>query len=279
MEPSSRVEFSAEVTHFAEGPPPEVTWYSPDVEVTDHSLISTSSRGLWLVVRAYALLPGKLYTFEVTATDSVATATANVTVVTNQAPVGGAFSVTPHLGEALKTPFLLRTSGWDDPEGDSPLGYMFCYTNSLGRSVILDDGMLSANANNSSTATVKLNGGNRSISVAVTDSFGASGRASGDVAVVSPSGVFDTVANASAEAASLLSQGREFQALALVAECAGALAGVSAVTDAAVLVRVQKTLLQIAWNASESMPIATDHNVALRAATLELIIGAAAQVR
>eukprot|EP01034_Spumella_vulgaris_P045693 gene45693-56937_t len=87
--------------------------------------ISTYQLGL----RADSFVSGLSYTFQlqVAYASSVSVAATSVVVVMNSAPSGGRLSVTPTVGLALNTSYLLATSGWVDDLSDYPLSYILFY--------------------------------------------------------------------------------------------------------------------------------------------------------
>ena len=132
VEPSARIELAASVT--SSDRHVNLRWSSPDVDVEDASLFSTTADTKWLVVRAGVLDAGARYAFRLAATDSLGrVGTANLTLTANQPPAGGALAVTPHAGQALRTAFLLTSGGFIDPDDTLPLRYAFFYrSSSLG---------------------------------------------------------------------------------------------------------------------------------------------------
>jgi hypothetical protein len=86
-----------------------------------------------LLLEPWALLPGRTYVFQFTATlganaaltDGVTT----ITVVVNQPPMGGVVNVEPLVGVAVTSSFSFYTvpSAWRDRVEDLPLRYRFAY--------------------------------------------------------------------------------------------------------------------------------------------------------
>ena len=86
------------------------------------------------VVRPQLLVPGRLYTFVLTATSDKSIGSASVLVEVNRPPRGGFFEVSPLFGNSLETEFSFSMRSWADDESNYPLVYSY-YT-SVGE----DDG-------------------------------------------------------------------------------------------------------------------------------------------
>lgn len=144
-----------------------------------------------------------------------ALATDNITVLANLPPVGGALEVTPSRGY-VHIKFSLYSYGWTDPDGDSSLIHRFEYLSSLGLSVSLGDSIGAPSSN--ATSDTRLPGGNNSLRVVVTDSFGGEGIATceGVVALVDLQGTVAAVQHLTSEIESLIAEGDGPGAMSLV---------------------------------------------------------------
>ena len=80
---------------------------------------------LHLVVRPNLLVPGRHYTFVLTAVGKKTNGSATVSVVINRPPRGGFFQVTPTVGKGLATEFSFTLGSWADDENNYPLSYIF----------------------------------------------------------------------------------------------------------------------------------------------------------
>ena len=84
-----------------------------------------------LSLRPGLFVEGLRYTFSLkakyTASTSKDQGIAAVTVLINEAPKGGALTITPSSGRALNTTFTWQTAGWSDDPSDYPLAYIFAY--------------------------------------------------------------------------------------------------------------------------------------------------------
>ncbi len=123
-------------------------------EANGHSYVfATPLDRAYLVIRPGVLIPGRSYTFRLSASDATVDniggrgGAAEVTVVANRPPHGGYLSVTPvNGGVALETPYRFALLGWSDDEGDFPLRFAFS----------ADGIMLSASKHQNSEAEFRL---------------------------------------------------------------------------------------------------------------------------
>jgi hypothetical protein len=82
------------------------------------------SQWAFITVRDFALPPGRVYAFTLTALDiSGLTAAATVTVEVNAPPTAGAVSVFPTWGYALVTGRVTNRKGYRDLAGCAPFGF------------------------------------------------------------------------------------------------------------------------------------------------------------
>lgn len=82
-----------------------------------------------LLLAASAFTPGLSYTFQLQCNyvGSVTKAISEVTILMNEAPVGGLLRVLPATGTALSTVYDIRTTDWNDDESDFPLSFLMSY--------------------------------------------------------------------------------------------------------------------------------------------------------
>ena len=281
VEPQQRVAFVATVA--ADGPI-TVQWLSDDVNVTDTSLFATSPDSLWLVTQAGALDAGRQYSFSIVATSSTTGSTRmdNITITTNIPPTGGSLAVWPSEGVALSTVFTLTSTSWRDDDDDvGLLLHTFSHVNSAGMAIGLGEDNVGLNA----TALSTLPAGNVTLCVAVTDPLGGASTATFDVAVSQSSNVVAAVQNMTDAVSALIANGdteAAFGLLALGAESLSSDAAATSTPETALRTReftgLRSTLLSLAWNVSTVTVEDTVSTVALRAATLDLIVSEPSQV-
>jgi hypothetical protein len=139
MSPAARITLAADVTSSSpaslvlawsvtassvDGPPPQ------QLDLTDGSRVGTALNTSTLGLLPGALSPGLTYTFTLSASDAVSSASASVNISTMHVPTGGALVASAAAGVELQTRFTLTTSGWSDgnPGGmGQPLQYSFSY--------------------------------------------------------------------------------------------------------------------------------------------------------
>ena len=248
-----------------------------------------------LVALPAALRAGQTYRFEIVATSAAgATVSDNVTVVANTPPIAGRFAVRPSAGVELTTSFAFDSTGWSDLDGDAAsLTHAFSYTTSAGVRVVLCERAGGANA----SASAGLPAGNLTLLVTVVDSLGgASAAAVEGVTVAMSENVVDVVQNMTSDVSALIEAGSGEAALSLIAAGAESLATAAAADSSGddgggdddndvddeidALVDLRTTLLSLAWNASRHTAAAeSESTIALRAATLELILLVPSQAR
>ena len=76
------------------------------------------------------------YTFTVTVTDTIGSASSYITFAVNKAPFDGIFEVEPSTGIELTTQFVLRAKHWNDVEQNFPLNYQYFTDNGTGLKAI-----------------------------------------------------------------------------------------------------------------------------------------------
>jgi hypothetical protein len=187
--------------------------------------------------------------------------------------------VQPLRGVALVTEFTLKSTLWDDPDGDGArLIHTFSHVSSAGSTIGLGDSTEGINA----SSRAILSAGNITLRVTVTDPYGGATSATAYVAVAQSSArVVAAVQNMTGAVSALIAGGDGEAALGLLATGAESLSGDEAVArgdDSSTLTSLRGTLLSLAWNASHNVE-ETASTVALRAATLQLILSVPSQVR
>jgi hypothetical protein len=94
-------------------------------------VLPSGSTVVQLSLVKHALTEGSSYTFTLNSVYSgyigTSKTTASVTVLVNEAPTGGALTISPVTGIALNTSFTFETAGWSDDVDDYPLEYIFSY--------------------------------------------------------------------------------------------------------------------------------------------------------
>jgi len=101
---------------------PQFSWAVTSGPVSDTYKVLAMKDSL--VLEAHSLLPGKTYTFQVTATAPFAVPGAATTIITtNVPPSGGGCSAHPSVGIAAMDVFSLACSSWTDEAEDLPLLY------------------------------------------------------------------------------------------------------------------------------------------------------------
>ena len=250
-----------------------------------------------LVARPAALRAGQTYRFEIVATSAAgATVSDKVTVVANTPPTAGQFTVHPQAGVELTTSFAFDSTGWSDLDGDAAsLTHAFSYTTSSASArVVLCERASGANA----SAVALLPAGNLTLLVTVVDVLGgASTLAVEGVTVATSANVVHAIQNMTSDVSALIEAGSGEAALSLIAVGAESLATAAAAEssgdddggggdydddddDNVALVELRTTLLSLAWNASRhTAATESESTIALRAATLELILLVPSQAR
>ena len=179
----------------------------------------------------------------------------------------------------MVTEFTLKSTLWDDPDGDGArLIHTFSHVSSVGSTIGLGDSTEGINA----SSRAILSAGNITLRVTVTDPYGGATSATAYVAVAqSSASVVAAVQNVTGAVSALIADGDGEAALGLLATGAESLSGDEAVArgdDSSTLTSLRGTLLSLAWNASQNVE-ETASTVALRAATLQLILSVPSQVR
>ena len=129
INPEEKLSLSGEV----QWPPGEMTgnyfWNetsgSLDLLAETQNVYYSARDRLHLVVRPNLLVPGREYTFVLTAIGKKTNGSASVFVRINRPPRGGFFQVTPAIGNGLQTEFTFSVGSWADDETNYPLYYSF----------------------------------------------------------------------------------------------------------------------------------------------------------
>jgi hypothetical protein len=137
-------------------------------------------------IRRGVLLPGRSYTFRLTATDTDGvSASAEVTVRVNSPPSAGFVTATPATGTALDTEFSFSAEQWSDDVDDLPFTYSFAYVTSTAAvadavAAVSVDGAETALATASASNKLPrrlLPAGTQTVVAYITDGRGATTRA------------------------------------------------------------------------------------------------------
>ena len=126
--PTTAVTVSAIVTHAAPLRILEWSLQKPIPSAASSALLSTLSMSNSQTLRlpAGALSPGGMYTFQLTATDSLLLrGSAEISVIVNSPPGGGHVSLSRKTAEFLQDKVDVAAMYWQDDEGNLPLQYKF----------------------------------------------------------------------------------------------------------------------------------------------------------
>ncbi|KAK3279684.1 hypothetical protein CYMTET_12443 [Cymbomonas tetramitiformis] len=126
VSPSSKLTLEAQVESEGVEGTLQQNWECNDtsIDLDNRVDVAASPRtAVTLVLYANALIAGAAYSFTLSATDSNGAGYGQVQVVVNTAPRNGTLTVTPAVGVALDTQFVVTASGWLDE--DLPLEYIF----------------------------------------------------------------------------------------------------------------------------------------------------------
>lgn len=184
----------------------------PALDLFSSLVTTTGATAANLVVRSNQLIAGATYAFMLQATDTTngASSVADISIVVNRAPFGGALESVPETGDALTTRFELEANGWtDDDPDDLPLTYRF----SNGASVLTEQKL-------GKFTSVYLEEGTHAITVHVYDYY--QGRASAEVVVTANAVVIDEAkTNTVLELiGNTVAEGRSDEALSLISALA-----------------------------------------------------------
>jgi REJ domain len=123
--------------------------------------------------------------FSITAVSTTSPSFSEITMTANSPPTGGFMSSTPTQGDALLTKFLLSTAGWTADVANFPLTYSFSYRLSAASQYLsLAASSLRAYTVSTLPAGLKMLDNLITIQVKATDTFLASGKATGTVKVL-----------------------------------------------------------------------------------------------
>ncbi len=149
----------------------------PVIDLDDSTVVYGSRHSPALVIRPNVLTPGSVYTFRLTATDTLAQeGFAEIVVKVNTPPMSGTFEVSP-TGGTITTPFTLSCEGWTDDPEDLPLSYSFYARVDSGPELIL------SSLSTLNTITTVLPPGSITLIARISDQLGATAKETFHVSV------------------------------------------------------------------------------------------------